>query len=199
MPVLGITGGIATGKSTFVRELKGCFSAEYFDADASAKELLESDPKVRAEIVRIFGDQIYPTAAGPDRALLRELVFTNAAKREELEAILHPAIRRQWVARAEFHSRAETWLCVDIPLLYETGAQNLFHRIAVVACSDQTQRRRLEHDRGLTRELLEKILAAQLDLQAKMRQAHHLIWNDSTPFCLAGQAALLARLLDRVG
>lgn len=195
MPVLGITGGIATGKSTFVRELRGCFPAEYFDADAAAKELLESDPKVRAEIVRTFGDRIYPSGASPDRAILREIVFSEPAKREALEAILHPEIRHRWTVRAEAHAREETWFCVDIPLLYETGVEHLFHRIVVVACSDHTQRHRLEHARGLKPALMDKILAAQLDLRMKMREAHHLIWNDSTPLCLAGQAALLASVL----
>jgi dephospho-CoA kinase len=195
VPVLGITGGIATGKSSLVRELRRCFPAEYFDADAAAKELLESDPKVRAEIVRTFGDQIYPTTGGPDRALLREIVFAEPAKRELLEGILHPEIRRRWTARAGVLAGEKTWLCVDIPLLFESRVEHLFHRVAVVACSSQTQRHRLEQARGLESELIEKILAAQLDLQTKMRKAHHLIWNDSTPLCLAGQASLLASIL----
>lgn len=195
MPVLGITGGIATGKSTFVRALARYFPAEYFDADAFSRELLISDPDVRTEVAHAFGEEVYPSGGEPDRQLLREVIFADPEKRRALEAILHPRIRERWTSRAALHAGTDSWFCADIPLLFETNAEPWFSRVAVVACSPPTQRRRLEFSRGISAGMSDKIITAQLDLAVKVRQAHHLIWNDSTPLCLDRQAVLLAELL----
>ena len=195
MPVLGLTGGIATGKSTFARALRSHLAAECFDADACARELLRADFGVRDQVANAFGEDVFLPDGEPDRVRLRELIFADESRRRALEAILHPVIRSRWLALAEPHRGSATWFCVDIPLLFETGAQGEFDRIVVVACSESTQYERLRSARGLSDEMASRILAAQLDLRAKITQAHHLIWNDSTPACLDGQAALLARLL----
>ncbi len=100
------------------------------------------------------------------------------------------------MAEARESSAAGEWFCVDIPLLFETGAECYFDRIIVVACSGARQRARLKEKRGLDEAMSEKIIASQLDLALKMTKADHLIWNDSTISNLEGQTALLAGFLS---
>ena len=192
MPVLGVTGGVATGKSSFTGRLLRHLPAELFDADQAAHDLLAADPAIRQAVVQTFGAAICDAGGNPDRARLRTLVFDDETKRHQLERILHPAIRARWIARAAELGRAGGWFVVDIPLLFETQAAASFDRIVVVACSPHTQRRRLADHRGLSAGLAEKIITSQLDLATKINQAHHVIWNDSTLDCLERQARLLA-------
>lgn len=197
MPVLGVTGGIATGKSSFTGLLLRHFSAELFDADQCAHDLLANDDAIREAVVEAFGAAVCDTDGKPDRAKLRSLVFHNETNRRRLEHILHPAIRDRWTGRAGRIAREGGWFVVDIPLLFETHAEARFDRIVVVACSPATQRRRLAEKRGLNDGLAEKIITSQLDLATKINQAHHVIWNDSTLPCLERQARLLGDWLSR--
>ena len=197
MPVLGITGSIATGKSTLTRALLRRLPAELFDADQAAHALLEQDPEIRLAVEKAFGHDIYDPEGNPDRARLRDLVFSDEQYRRQLEEILHPSIRALWTARGESARGRRSWFVVDLPLLYETGAEAHCDRVVVVACSSATQRHRLANDRGLDPQMAERILAAQLDLNTKIRKADHLIWNDSTISCLDGQADLLASWLSQ--
>ena len=195
MAVIGITGGIATGKSSFVRALLRQLPGELFDADRVARELLEKDPSVHRELRDRFGDGVLTESSIPDRERLRQLVFAKLEKRRELERILHPRIRSLWTTQAEVHRSRGTFYFVDIPLLFETEAEPYFDRIVVVACSPATQQRRLHEQRGLNPELAQQIIGAQLDLGTKIKKADHLIWNDSTVSCLGGQACLLGAWL----
>jgi dephospho-CoA kinase len=195
VPAIGITGGIATGKSTFSMALCRHLPGELFDADQCSRNLLAQDPDVRDAVMRVFGPRAFDETGRPDRVWLREVVFADPSRRSFLEQILHPAIRARWVARVEVASGKDRWFCVDIPLLYETGAQSYFDAIIVVACSAATQRTRLLKKRHLASDLSEQIIAAQLDLADKISQADHLIWNDSSTSCLDRQARLLAGYL----
>ena len=195
MPALGITGGIATGKSTLTRALLRELPAEVFDADQCAHELLAGDADVQAALRAEFGSSVFDADGRPDRAALRTLVFHDDSTRARLEAILHPVIRGRWSALAATAKSGKKWLCFDIPLLYETAIETQFDRVIVVACSSDTQRQRLRVARGLSDELAARILAAQLDLREKISRCHHLIWNDSTPARLERQATLLAHWL----
>lgn len=200
MPVLGVTGGIATGKSTFTRALLRQQPAELFDADATARDLLENDPEVQLKIRETFGSSALDPEGNLSRTALRELVFREPLQRRMLEAILHPEIRKRWTARAEACSTSGEWFVVDIPLLFETAAEACFDRIIVVGCTPATQRHRLREERGLSDELAAKIIAAQLDLGLKISKADHLIWNDSTLAALDAQSSLLvAWLRQRYG
>jgi dephospho-CoA kinase len=192
MPVLGITGGIATGKSTFTRSLLRYLPADLFDADACARELLEENGDIHRQLRESFGPEVFDPRGMPDRLLLRARVFSDERKRHQLEAILHPAIRQRWSGRAEMAKASGDWLCVDIPLLFETASESHFDRVIVVACATATQRARLRESRGLSDELAGQMIEAQLDLESKMTKADHLIWNDSAPANLDRQAALLA-------
>ena len=199
MPVLGVTGGIATGKSSFTGLLLRHLPAERFDADQTAHELLTGEAAIRRAVVETFGGAICDAEGNPDRNRLRALVFDDESKRHQLERILHPAIRARWIARAAEIARDGGWFVVDIPLLFEAQAEANFDRIIVVACSPATQRRRLAEQRGLSAALTEKMITSQLDLATKINKAHHVIWNDSSLPCLERQARLLAAFLTGTG
>ena len=195
MPALGITGGIATGKSAFTRAFAREMQAEVFDADQCAHELLAGDATVWELVRARFGAEVFHANGTPNRVALRECVFRDETARKDLEAILHPRIRARWLALLEIAQSGKNWVCIDIPLLYETAAEQHFDRVVVVACSANTQRQRLRVDRGLSDDIAARIIAAQLDLREKISRATHLIWNDSTPAGLERQATLLANWL----
>lgn len=195
MPALGLTGGIAVGKSSFAKLLLRELPMEYFDSDRCVHELLAEDDPTRDAIVASFGEAVLDANQRPDRAQLRAVVFENEERRKALEAILHPVVRSRWTERVEVARKTNACVLVDIPLLYETGAQDGLDRVIVVACSRETQLRRLTSERGLAPELAARMIAAQLDLSAKIQQADHVIWNDSTVSNLDGQSRLLASWL----
>src|SRR5438477_7398760 len=121
MPAIGITGGISTGKSTFCDCLREIIpAAKFFDADVAARSLSKL-PEVKQEILGQFGREVFSPEGDLNRAKLRAIVFADAAKRRSLEQILHPRIRRQWMAQAERHRNSPDFFFADIPLLYETG------------------------------------------------------------------------------
>ena len=197
MAVIGITGGVASGKSTFTARLASRLAAKVFDADASARELLESHPEAKRKIADQFGPQILGAEGQVDRARLREIVFRDAEARKSLEAILHPLIRAHWTEQAEAAQRDGEWLLVDIPLLFETGAEADCDAVAVVACRLETQRARIVSQRGLSQEMAEKMIASQTSLASKAARADYVIWNDAPLARLEEQAELFAGYLGK--
>ena len=195
MPVLGITGGIATGKTSFTGCLAGYFPAlRIFDSDAWARQLTNADPAILTAIREAFGSAVFDDNGVLQRSTLRTIVFADPDKRKALEAILHPAIRRAWLelARNFREQDGNPWLAVDIPLLFETSAESHFDKIVVVACSAQTQMSRLMDARHITPDLAERMIASQLPLATKISRADFVVWNDGAREALDGQARLLA-------
>ena len=193
--MLGITGGIATGKTLFT----GCLASLYpdlqiFDADRRARELTTTDPAILRAIRDHFGPDVFDASGVLQRPALRAIVFADPAERKALEAILHPAIRRSWqdLARKIREQPGAPWLAVDIPLLFETSAETHFDKIVVVACSAVTQRRRLMDDRHLAPGLAESMIASQLPLAEKIDRADFVVWNEGLPEALQLQARLLS-------
>jgi dephospho-CoA kinase len=220
MPAIGITGGVATGKSTFCKCLRELIpSAEFFDADEVARRLTDEDPDVKREIGEIFGSDIYSSSGDLNRGQLRAIILESAAKRKALEQILHPRIRRQWSAEAQRHRNSPDFFLADIPLLYETGGENLCDSVVVVACSPEVQLERLL-ERAMdgrtppspvrdghanipasqelrpplaTSEAME-LINTQMPLDEKIRRADHVIWNNDGPALLSAQANDLVKL-----
>jgi dephospho-CoA kinase len=197
VPILGLTGGIATGKSTFARILQRELPTRFFDSDRCVHGLLAGDASTRDAVQTAFGAEVLTPDGWPDRAKLRELVFHSGESRRALEAILHPRVRVQWMAEVAAARKTDAWQTVDIPLLYETGVQAEFDRVIVVAASHTAQVHRMVHERNLAPAMAEQMIAAQLDLGVKIEKADHVIWNDSTVLNLDGQTRLLAAWLKR--
>ncbi|MFL6519632.1 MAG: dephospho-CoA kinase [Chthoniobacterales bacterium] len=192
MPAIGITGGISTGKTSFVEYLRELLpDAVFFDADISARELSNSDPEVKGLIEKEFGPEVYSASAGLNREAVRAIVFGDAGKKRALEQILHPRIRRQWSLEAERHRNSAKLFFADIPLLYETGGETLCDRVAVVACSPSVQLERLKKRMGLDEAEARQMIDAQMPLMEKVGRADHVVWNNAGRGELKEQARLL--------
>jgi dephospho-CoA kinase len=201
MPAIGITGGISTGKSSFMTCLREILEertpqrgvptkATFFDADVAARELAGHDPEVRGLIEKEFGAAVY--ASGDlNRAAVRTIVFADAEKKRALEQILHPRIRRQWSLEAEGHRNSTELFFADIPLLYETGGETLCDRVVVVACSPGIQLERLMARTGLPKAEAQQMIDAQMPLTEKITRADHVVWNNGGHDLLKEQARLL--------
>ncbi|MDQ6810256.1 MAG: dephospho-CoA kinase [Verrucomicrobiota bacterium] len=196
MAVIGITGGIATGKSAFCAALGEVSGGTFFDADRAAHELSQNDEEVRGLIVSEFGPEAYKTNGDLNRALIRSIVFADAGKKRALEQILHPRIRRQWNSEADRRRHSAELFFADIPLLYETQGEILCDRVVVVACSAEVQRERLMKRMGIERGNAEAMIAAQMPLEEKIRRADHVVWNNGPRAVLSAQAARLVKLWE---
>jgi dephospho-CoA kinase len=198
MPAIGITGGVSTGKSTFCRFLREMLpAAAFFDADAAGHQLADFDPQVKKEIAAEFGAEVYSDKGSLNRPLLRAIIFKDVVKRQALEKILHPRIRRQWSAEAETHRKSHDFFFADIPLLYETGGETLCDRVVVVACSGTVQLARQLERSAIAREAAEEMIHSQMPLEEKIARADHVVWNNSGPNPLRRQAELLIALWRR--
>jgi dephospho-CoA kinase len=194
MPAIGITGGISTGKSTFCDCLREIVpAAKFFDADLAAHSLAEL-PEVKQEILGEFGGGVFSPDGDLNRAKLRAIVFVEAAKRRALEQILHPRIRRQWMAEAKRHRNSPDFFFADIPLLYETGGETLCERVVVVACSRNVQLDRLAKRKSLERSEAEQMINSQMHLEEKIKRADHVVWNNDDRVTLLEQAKELVAL-----
>jgi dephospho-CoA kinase len=215
VPAIGITGGISTGKTTFVNCLRELLpEAKFFDADAMARELTHHDQAVLAEIRDEFGNDIFDANGQLNRSALRAMVFQAPEKRRELEQILHPPIRQHWSREAEKHRQSNDYFFADIPLLYETGGEKLCDRVVVVACSPSVQLARLRMRHGLeggapatpgspelappspheVERLMMEMINSQMSLTEKVKRADHVVWNNGPKGLLAEQARFLGNL-----
>ena len=201
MPVLGISGGIASGKSTVCRLLAeglryGKRLVETFSADECGHDLLDNDPVVQAELQTMFGTSVISRNGRPDRVLLRQIVFDDPRARKQLEEILHPKIRETWVKAAERFRGTDNYFLAEIPLLYETNSAFFFDCVVVVEAGAQVQLARLSSKRGWSLETARRVIDSQLPSREKMRQADILIFNHHTEKLLHDQIELAARALQ---
>src|SRR5438046_5103243 len=195
MAVIGITGGISTGKTSFCECLREIVPAgKFFDADRETHQRVDLDPEVKKDIRREFGPEVLSADADLNREELRAIVFEDATKKRALEQSLHPRIRRQWSTQAETHRNSPDFFFADIPLLYETGGQTLCDRAVVVACSYKVQLGRLAERMSLKNTEAEQMISSQMPLQEKIARADHVVWNDGSRAALMEQARFLAAL-----
>jgi len=194
MPAIGITGGISTGKSTFCDCLRKIVpEAKFFDADFAARSLAEL-PEVKQEILGEFGSGVFFPSGDLNRAKLRAIVLNSATKRRALEQILHPRIRRQWMAQADKYRNSPDFFFADIPLLYETGGERWCERVVVVACSRNVQLDRLAKRKSLKNSEAEQMINSQMALEEKIKRADHVVWNNGDHATLLKQAKSLVAL-----
>jgi dephospho-CoA kinase len=195
MSVIGITGGISTGKSTFAKSLRELLpSARFFDADEMARDLTTKDSVVLNEIRDRFGSEVFQANGELNRGALRTIVFSAPKRRRDLEEILHPRIRQRWSGEAEKYRRSTERFFADIPLLYETGGEAICDRVVVVACSEEIQIQRLMRRMQIKADEAATIIAAQMPLEDKIKRADHVVWNNGQRSVLEDQARLLVNL-----
>lgn len=191
MKRIGLTGGIACGKTT-VAQMLARNGAFVVSADDAAREALRKGSSVWHQTVRIFGKDILTPSGEINRKKLATIVFGNARQRARLESIVHPQVRRIWrraLAQAN-RSRRYRVAVADIPLLYEVNLADEFDAVLVVGASRQTQLAR-QRQRGLTQREAQERIAAQWPLQRKVDAADYVIWNDGTRALLRRQVCNL--------
>jgi dephospho-CoA kinase len=188
--IIGLTGGIGSGKST-VTALFAEYGAGIIDTDAIAHSLTQTDGEAIAAIRAAFGND-YLTADGAlDRAKMRGLIFSDAAAKQRLERILHPLIFEQ--AKAQLRQlQARPYILVIVPLLPESRTfRQLVQRVLVVDCDEDTQAARVIGRSRMTEEEVRAIIARQTPRAERLRLADDIIHNDAGLDSLAGQVAVL--------
>ncbi len=180
MRVIGLTGGIASGKSTVAALFDGA-GIPVVDADKVAREVVAPGRPAHAAVVQAFGTEILRDDGSIDRPKLGRAVFADASARAKLNAITHPHIRAEIAVRLRNLSRQGTTLAVvDVPLLYETGDPSAYDEVIVVYVDEQTQLERLMARDGLDRVEAERRITAQLPLSQKATLADRVIDNSGT-------------------
>lgn len=175
---IGLTGGIATGKSTVSRMLTSR-GAALIDADVIARQIMEPGHRVLAAVVDRFGQAVLLPDGTLNRKKLGEIVFSHPEERKALEQLTHPAIRTEMKERME-ELEAENphrLVVADIPLLYESGLESLYEAIMVVYVPRELQLARLMNRDELSLEEAEARLKAQMDIEQKKERADILIDN----------------------
>jgi dephospho-CoA kinase len=188
---VGLTGGIATGKSLTLDHWRQAGAAG-IDADDLAHQALVPDTPTYHQVVQTFGKKILNKDGTVNRRKLGDLVFADERKRALLNAIIHPAVGRMWteaVETLEHEGNAEA-VVAAIPLLYEVAAEPQFDCVVVVGCSEETQLARLRH-KGLSRTRARARIRAQWPLPAKMDRADFVIWNDGALEVFHQQAEII--------
>ncbi|MGH7361400.1 MAG: dephospho-CoA kinase [Candidatus Methylomirabilales bacterium] len=198
MLVVGLTGGIATGKSTAARMLEER-GAAVLDADALVRELQVPGTEVHRAILAAFGQEILAPDGTLDREKLGARVFADPAARRALEAIVHPAVTAEIARRVEaLRRRGRTRLCVlEAALLVEGGPRGIVDRVVVITAPEAEQVARLRVKAGLTEEEAWRRVRAQLPSAVKARHADYILVNDGDLARLARQVAALADALLR--
>lgn len=175
--IIGLTGGIASGKSTvsnFFKEL----GVEIVDADLVAKEISEKKESVE-RIKDIFGNDIVDTEGKVIREKLRERVFRDRALLEKLNGIIHPQVI-EYFQRKKIENSNNEIMIFDIPLLYETNMDKLCDKVIVVGLEKEKQIERVILRDGSSRELAQKIISNQMSLEDKMKRADIVIMNNGS-------------------
>jgi len=177
---IALTGGIATGKTYVLRELQRR-GVPCLDSDALVHGITSAGTEATAAIADRFGGDILTPDGAVDRGKLGPVVFADPAARAALEAIVHPAVYRAIEAglRGFEVLGGHAFAVVDVPLLYETGAQDKFDRVVVTACSQELQLARLR-ERGISDTEARQRIAAQWPTDEKASRADFVIRTDGT-------------------
>lgn len=196
--ILGITGGIASGKTLATRIFRQ-LGAVVVSADDLAREVVAPGSPTLARLAERFGAGILLPDGALDRAALAALIFSDPAARADLNAITHPAIAALAVARLRESAAQERPLIVyEAPLLYEAGAEGRVDAVLVVTVSEENQVQRLMARDGLTRRAALERIAAQMPQAEKAARADFVIDNDGTPEELEAAVGELFRRLSCV-
>jgi len=179
MKLVGLTGGVGSGKSTVADMLRE-LGAQVVDADEATHAVYEPGSPGFDAVVREFGAE-FVEGGRIDRSRLGELVFHDDDARRRLNSIVHPLVR-DWMAQrtAEAAERGAEVVVQDVPLLFENGLERLFSTVVLVYAPEDVQIERLVSGRGFTAERARAMIAAQMPIENKRGLAHHVINNSDT-------------------
>lgn len=181
MILVGLTGGVATGKSTVANMFKQC-GAVVIDADLLARQVVEPGKPAWRAIVKLFGKTVLNPDNSLNRHALGAIVFLHPAKRRALEAIVHPRVAREQARLTKQAARKDPHAVViyDVPLLFEAGIDKRVDQTIVVTADQTTQVSRLKKRDDLSRAEALRRIHSQMPLTRKIRQADHVV-NGTLP------------------
>ncbi|HCZ8762386.1 TPA: dephospho-CoA kinase [Staphylococcus aureus] len=174
--VIGLTGGIASGKST-VSELLSVFGFKVVDADKAAREAVKKGSKGLAQVREVFGDEAIDENGEMNRRYMGDLVFNHPEKRLELNAIIHPIVRDIMEEENQEYLKQGYNVIMDIPLLFENELENTVDEVWVVYTSESIQMDRLMQRNNLSLEDAKARVYSQISIDKKSRMADHVIDN----------------------
>ena len=177
MKLVGLTGGIASGKSTVAAILKQ-LGAAVINADELSREVVLPEQDAWKEIVKTFGADILQQDKTLDRKKLRTIVFDNPEARKKLEAIIHPKVRALAEERIrELAAAGRSIIVYEVPLLFEGQLHHWLRPVILVACDINTQKKRLRDRDHLTATEAQRHIGAQMSLEEKRKLADYVIEN----------------------
>lgn len=176
--IIGLTGSIGTGKSTIANKFRD-LDIPVVDADLIAREVVEPGKDAYQDIVATFGKEILQNDNTLDRKALGNIVFNNEAKRKQLNAIIHPAIRKEMVRqRDEWVRNGKECVVLDIPLLYESGLTHYVDKVIVVYVDPEIQLQRIMDRDQSTEEEAKSRINSQIPVSEKAKKADAVIDNN---------------------
>ena len=177
MLLVGLTGGIGSGKSTVARMLEER-GAVVFDADLLAREAVEPGTPGHAAVIERFGADVLAPGGELDREALASIVFADPSARRDLEQIVHPEVRRLFAEGSEAYRDTDRIVVFSAPLLVETGMHTAFEILVVVSATVVTQIERLMRQRGMSEAAIRARIDAQAPLEDKAAVADFLVDNE---------------------
>jgi dephospho-CoA kinase len=177
--LVGLTGGIGSGKSTVARLLEKR-GAVVFDADLLAREAVEPGTPGHAAVIERFGADVLAPGGELDREALASIVFADPSARRDLEEIVHPEVRRLFAEGSEAYRDTDSVVVFSAPLLVETGMHTAFEVLVVVSATVATQIERLMHQRGMSEPSIRVRIDAQAPLEDKAAAADFLVDNEGS-------------------
>ena len=194
--LVGVTGGIGSGKSTVCKAFAG-LGRMVISADRVARDLTENDGTVRAGIRSEFGDGVFSAGGLLDRAALGRSAFADAGRTAALNAIVHPRVFEEIgvLLAAAAPERKDPYVIIEAALIFESGMDELLHRVVVVDAPEEVRiRRGMERDH-LTEEEVRKRIGAQMPVREKLQRADFVIVNDRNSVALEAKVAFIDMLL----
>jgi dephospho-CoA kinase len=179
--LLGVTGGIASGKTTVARMLKD-LGAPIIDFDLLSREVVEPQKPAWKEIIDYFGKEVLFADHTLDRKKLSQIIFNDLQKREKLESVIHPRVYEECARRVKeiTQKNPNAIIQVVVPLLFEVSLQRFFHKVLLVYIPKEIQAERLMKRDRISREMAGKILDAQLPIEEKKELADFIVDNSGT-------------------
>ncbi|AUT03539.1 dephospho-CoA kinase [Nostoc sp. CENA543] len=187
--IIGLTGGIATGKSTVANYLANVYGLPVFDADIYARDAVATGSPILNAIAQRHGQEILLADGSLNRSRLGEIIFSHPTERQWLDSIIHPYVRDRFVQA--IHQSSTSTIVLVIPLLFEAQMTDLVTEIWVVTCSELQQLQRLMERSQLTSEQATARINSQLSLQEKAAKADFVLDN-------SGSLADLLKQIDKI-
>ena len=185
--IIGLTGGIATGKTTVSNYLADTYRLPILDADIYAREAVQPDSPILKQIYQRYGLQVQHSDGTLNRKRLGEIIFSNSAERQWLEQQIHPYVRDRF--KSQLDTIVALTVILVIPLLFEAKMTDLVTEIWVVSCSPEQQLRRIQKRDRISKEQAQARINSQLPLQQKIALADKVLDNSSTKEALIQQVS----------